>query len=154
MWPTRHMYDWVNHDNRCAARCRKFEIRVTQQCSRWRHRKLDVFKFLMHCKQAKTLFYTLKLLADVLLSSLVEHLECQDRVSPKPLAPFCSLLALKQVRMGPNQFLTCNRLKMGTVGARATVLRSSTCAWGSIWGYFRIFGPKTINFWMLSESRF
>ena len=46
----------------------------------------------------------------------------QDRVSTKPLAPFCTLLTLKQVRMGPNQFLIYNRLKMGTVVAKAPFL--------------------------------
>ncbi len=52
----------------------------------------------------------------------MEHLEYQDRVSSKPLAPFCFLLTLKQVRTSQNQFLY-NRLKMGTVGARATGAR-------------------------------
>ena len=67
----------------------------------------------------------------------------QDRASPKTLATFCSLLTLKQVRMGPKQFLIHKRLKMGNVGARATIFRNLSCAWGSIWWYFGIFGPKS-----------
>ena len=67
----------------------------------------------------------------------MEHLECQDRANPKTQASFCSLLTLKQVRMGPNQLLIYNRLKMGTAGARATVSRSSSCVGlpGDISGY-------------------
>ena len=32
--PTRHMYDWADHDDERTSRCRKFENRVTQQFSR------------------------------------------------------------------------------------------------------------------------
>ena len=57
---------WSAQYHRCVARCQKFEIWVTQRYSRYRHRKLG-FKFSMPRKQAKTLYYTLKLLADVFL---------------------------------------------------------------------------------------
>ena len=159
MQPLYQMYDWAEHYNGYAARCRKLVIRITLRYLRLHNLKLDACKPYIPHKQAKTLYYTSKLLANVLFNwaafwSAWNARICRDLASPNTLVPFCSLLTLKQVRMGPHLSLQCGQLKMEDRGRESYHFQKFLVRLMVNMGIFRYIWTKNSKFSYLSELAF